>query len=116
MGKYFYAHIIDPEDLHRELDVLDITSHEKNHLTLILESSLHHQIIDLVLTELPDEHKKSFMLHLANDDNESTWKVVEAGIDNPEAKIRECLESFKQEIAQDILEAHTQSFLPADDE
>ena len=80
MGKYFYAHIIDPEDLHRELDVLDITSHEKNHLTLILESSLHHQIIDLVLTELPDEHKKSFMLHLANDDNESTWKVVELSL------------------------------------
>ena len=116
MAHYFYTHIVDPSDIHRELDILDIEPHERNHLTLILESSLHHHIVDIILTELSDDHKKAFLMHMADDNHDGMWEIVEAGIDNPEQKIKECLDSFKNEIMKDIQAARLGELSDKEDE
>lgn len=111
MADYFYAHIVNPQDIHMVLDALDVSSEEKEHLRDILESSLHHHIVDLILSELPDEHKHSFLIHLTDDNHDAMWTLVKETIENPEEKIRLSLEDFKQEILNDIKEAHLEAVL-----
>jgi len=111
MSDYFYAHIVNPHDIHMVLDVLDITPEEKSHLSSILESSLHHHIVDLILTELPEDHKHTFLIHLTDDNHNAMWTLVKEKIENPEEKIRLSLEQFKQDILHDIQEAQLESKL-----
>lgn len=111
MSNYFYAHIVNPHDIHMVLDVLDITPEEKTHLSSILESSLHHHIVDLILTELPEDHRHTFLIHLTDDNHDAMWALVKEKIENPEEKIRLSLEQFKHDILQDIQEAQLESIL-----
>lgn len=104
--KHFYAHIIDLDDLHREFQILDLTDDEKNHLIVVIESSLHHVVIDVLLTELPEEHKENFLHHLAKNDHDSIWKVLKEAIQEPEERIRYALDKLKKELIKDIRDVH----------
>jgi hypothetical protein len=103
MSDYFYAHIIDNDDIHHQLDILDITDKEKNHLLLIVESSMHHIIVDVLLTEMiKDHHKELFLKHLVDDNHKEIWKVLKSSINSPEEKIIKAVEEMKNDLLTDI--------------
>ena len=100
--QHFYTHIIDLRDVHSELEILDLSDDEKNHLILVIESSIHHVIIDTLLTELPDAHKRMFLHHLAHNDHESIWDLLRKGLHKPEEKIKEAVQKLKTDFLEDI--------------
>lgn len=104
--KHFYTHIIDLGDIDREFKILDLTDDEKNHLVLVIESTIHHIIIDTVLTELPDEHKHTFLKHVTDEDHKSIWELLRSVIKDPEEQIRYAVNKYKKEIMKDIRDLH----------
>ncbi|HSX40077.1 MAG TPA: hypothetical protein VLF68_00530 [Candidatus Saccharimonadales bacterium] len=107
--KQFYHHIVSSQSLTLELESLELSQNEKDHLSKIAESSLHYTVLDIVLTSLPDEDKKTFLKHAASDDHEKTWKFVKDKVENAQEKIKNAAESLKKELQKDIEDLKTKA-------
>jgi hypothetical protein len=105
MSKHFYSHIVDIESIHTELNALDMSHEERLELILILESSIHHVVIDRVLSELSEEDKKIFLSHLMSDKHDEIWKLLNEKVDKIEEKIKKEVADLKKEIHEDIKES-----------
>lgn len=103
---HFYSHLIEIESLVVELDKLELSEKEKEHLASLVDSNLHHTIIDAILSELSEKDKKIFMEHLSNDDKEKIWEHLNSKIDNIEEKIKTAAEDIKKKMHEDIKETH----------
>jgi len=105
MGKkYFYTHIIDTSTLSLEIGNMDLTPKERLELISLIDSNIHHEILDLILSELKPEDKKNFLIHLASEDHDKIWKLLKDKVDNIEGKIKKTAEDLKKELHKDIKE------------
>ena len=102
--KYFYTHIVDTSILSLELGDMDLTSKERLHLISLIDSNIHHEILDLILSELNPDDKKTFLTHLASEDHDKVWKFLNEKVDNIEEKIKKTAEDLKKELHKDIKE------------
>ena len=100
--KYFYSHIIDTSSLSLELGEMDLTSDERMHLISLVESNIHHAILDLVLSELSEEDKKIFLMHVAEESHDKIWKFLKEKTIDIEEKIKKAAEDLKKELHKDI--------------
>lgn len=57
----FYDQLINIHDLHIEFDRLDLPIEHRNELMQLVDSSVHHEIFDLIMVELPQEHRTYFL-------------------------------------------------------
>lgn len=104
MKRHFYTHIIDTSILSLELGEMNLNSKERLDLISLIDSNIHHEILDLILSELKSEDKKTFLAHLASDDHDKIWKLLNNKIDNIEEKIKKTAEDLKKELHKDIKE------------
>jgi hypothetical protein len=102
--KYFYTHIVDTSTLSLELGNMDLTPKERLHLISLIESNIHHEVLDLILSELGSADKKAFLSHLASEDHSKIWKFLNNKIDNIEDKIKKTADVLKSELHKDIKE------------
>lgn len=109
MKKHFYSHILEIDSLQVSLDLLDLTPKEKEELIAIAETSIHHVVIDIILSELKEEHKRIFLTYLSRDDHANIWIFLNQNINNVEDKLRRAINDFKKELHQDIQEAKKKS-------
>lgn len=105
MNKYFYTHLIEVESIVVELDKLDLSKEQKVHLTNLIDSSLHHTILDAVLSELNPQDKKAFLQILREEDHGKIWKFLNEKVDKVEEKIKQTATELKKELHKDIEEA-----------
>lgn len=105
MKKQFYAHLVQIETLHIEIDSMDLTEEEKNDLKNLINSNFHHSILDTVLSELQEEDKKKFLEHFTSDDHEKIWEHLKSKTAGIEEKIKSKAEKLKEEFLKDIKEA-----------
>ena len=103
--KYFYTHIIDTSSLSLELGNIDLTSKERLHLISLIDSNIHHEVLDLVLSELSPSDRKTFLAHLASENHDKVWKFLRGKVDNIEEKIKKTAEDLKKELHKDIKES-----------
>jgi ribosome recycling factor len=103
--RYFYTHIIDTSSLSLELGGMDMKPDERVHLSSLIDSSIHHAVLDLVLSELNVSDKKVFLTHLASEEHDKVWKLLNSKIENIEDKIRKAANDLKQELHKDVEEA-----------
>lgn len=104
MKKYFYTHIIDTSTLSLELGEMNLKPKERMHLISLINSNIHHEILDLILSELKPEDKKTFLTHLSSENHEKVWKFLQGKVDNIEEKIKITAEDLKKELHKDIKE------------
>ena len=83
MKNYFYAHLVDLGDVEKELDILGLEDSEKKELIMIIESSIHHKVVDIILTELSEDHKIIFLEHIGSDDHDNVWELLGRAIKKP---------------------------------
>ncbi len=100
--KYFYTHIVDTSTLSLELGDMDLAQKERLHLISLIDSNMHQEILDLILSELKPEDKKTFLAHLASEDHNKVWKFLNEKVDNIEEKIKKTAEDLKKELFSDI--------------
>lgn len=103
--KHFYSHIIEVETIYTILDVMDLENHEKQELIVIVESTVHHTIMDTVLSELSEKDKKIFLQHVSKKDHYKVWNHLKENIENVEHKINRAVNLLLQELHIDVEEA-----------
>ena len=103
--KKFYDHLIEIETITIELDKLDLSDEQKHHLAKLVDSSLHHVVLDAVLSELSDSDKRIFLQHISENDHEKIWKFLNSKVDNIEEKIKKASEDLKTELHKDLRRA-----------
>ncbi len=103
--KYFYSHIVDTASITIELADMDMTPDERIHLIALAETNVHHAVLDTVLSELPEEDKKEFLIHLRDDNHEKIWELLKVKVKNAEGKIKKTAEEIIKELHKDIQEA-----------
>lgn len=79
-----------------------MSEEERVHLVSIIDSSLHHTILDAILSELSEEDKKKFLEHVASDDHDKIWKHLNEKVEDIEGKIKKIAESLKKDLHEDI--------------
>lgn len=100
--KTFYAHLIDISVISSHLDKLDFEPEQKEHLSSLAHSSIHHSIINTVMSELSEEERETFLRHLSNEDHQSIWQLFETRTKLIEEKIKQTFQSLSQEILHDL--------------
>src|SRR5690348_8859527 len=102
MKKHFYTHLVEIDSLYISLDLLDMKDEERKELAVIIESSVHHVVLDTVLSRLSDEDKKTFLTHVAADRHEEVWNLLKIKVRNVEKHIQKAVENLKHDFHRDI--------------
>lgn len=105
MVKHFYSHIIEIESLVVTINAMNLTRGQKDHLTTLVESQMHHTILDAIFSELSSEDKKHFLDVLSYENHEDIWKFLQDKVKDIEGKIKKAAEQLKKELHEDIKEA-----------
>jgi len=104
--KYFYTHIVDTSTLSLEIGSMDLSPKERMHLISLIDSNIHHEILDLILSELNAVDKQTFLTHLASENHSKVWKLLNEKIKDVEGKIKKTAEDIKKELHKDIKEVN----------
>lgn len=104
MKNFFYSHLIEIESIVVELDRMDLTKEQKAHLASLIDSSLHHSVLDAVLSQLSPQDKKVFLNHLKESDHGKIWQFLNEKVDNIEEKIKKAADDLKAEMRKDLKE------------
>lgn len=102
MNKKFHEHLVETQELEIELDSLDLSTDEKGHLLELAHSSFYHVALDTVLSEIPEEHKKTFLENLASKSHVEIWEHLNNIAQSLEEKIKEAIDGTKQSLLEDI--------------
>lgn len=102
MNKQFYSHIVDTASLIAALNKLELTDEQKAHLLTLIDSHIHHAVLDVILSELSNEDKKVFLKHLAAGDHDNIWQHLNQKVDGIEEKIIKVTDTLKKELHEDI--------------
>lgn len=103
MKVHFYSRLIKTDSLVEALNELELTDEQRSHLLGIVESSLHHAILDAILSELSEEDKKVFLDYVTQNNDEKIWNFLNGKIEGIEEKILQTAESLKKELHEDII-------------
>ncbi len=106
MKKHFYSHIVETSSLTLSLGDMELSQEERIHLVSLVESQLHHTVLDAVLSELSEEDKKIFLKHIALSEHDKVWELLHSKVKNIEEKIQKAAEELKKELHNDIKKAH----------
>jgi len=108
MTIHFYSKLISTDSIVEALNDLDLSEEERRKLLGIVESSLHHAVLDAILSELSDHDKQLFLQIVTEDDQDSQhkkiWDFLSKKIDKIEEKIVQTGEDLKKELHKDIQE------------
>ena len=103
---YFYSKYIIIEDLITELHEMNLSQEERHHLAALVDSQLHHAILDEILSSLNPEDKKVFLEELSKDpENEKLMDFLSEKIENIEEKIRTVSDALVKQLHSDVREA-----------
>jgi hypothetical protein len=102
----FYNKLIIIDNLIAELDSLDLSDEERIHLATLVDTSLHHAIMDEILSNLSPEDKKVFLSEMSkNPQDEVLLEFLNEKIDNIEDKIKTVSDQLVKEMHKDVKEA-----------
>ena len=100
--KQFYSHLIEIESIVIELDKMDLSDAQKLHLTSLIDSSLHHTVLDAVLSELSETDKKVFLSRLKEGSHSKIWQFLNEKVNNIEDKIKKAADDLTKELHEDL--------------
>lgn len=102
MKNKFYSHLVQIDFLHAEIDSLELEPHEREELLHHVHGSIHVTVLDIILSDLPEEHKKTFLEHLVVEDHSALWEHLLRNTVGIEEKIKERVLLLAQEFTEDI--------------
>ena len=102
MLKHFYSFVVETDTLFLEIDSLEISDGEKDHLKALAESHIHHSVMDTILSALSDEDKRMFLDHIESKNADKIWSFLHARIEDVEDKIKEAAQDIKKELHKDL--------------
>lgn len=104
MIKHFYSFLVEHETVELELNNLDISKKEKEHLVAIVESSMHITVVDTVLSELSEKDKKIFLQNLKSKNHDNVWKHLHEKTEKIEKKIVKAIGELTKELRKNLVD------------
>lgn len=104
--KHFFHSLVSMDSLRVRLDLLDLSDLDKDQLMEIAERTLHHSILDLVLSELSEKDKKLFLEWHASEKHEEIWQLLNANVINIEKKIQATADTIAEKLHKDLKRVH----------
>lgn len=105
MKKHFYSHIVEVNSVYIALDLLDMKKEEREELIVVIESSVHHVVLDTVLSQLSEEDKKTFLSHVHAEKHDTIWELLQKKTKDIEKKILKAIDKLKKDLHKDITKA-----------
>ncbi len=103
---YFYSHLIKIQTINSKMDELDLAEDQKKHLAELIDSIIHQEILDLILSKLPEDEKVIFLTMVRNDlQNEETMEFLNERIDKIDQQIEGVADKLIKELHEDMEEA-----------
>lgn len=102
----FYTHLIEIESVTAEIDKLELSTNERKHLAELVDSAIHHSVLNAIMSELSETDKKAFLYCLQEDDHQKVWQFLLNKTNNIEEKIKKAANELKVELHKDLKEAH----------
>lgn len=103
---YFYSSYIKLEPILEKLHEMEFSDEERFHLASLLDSMLHHAIIDEVLSNLSSEDKRVFLKYLHdNPEDVNILTFLQSKIENIEDRISKVSDELMVKLYKDIEEA-----------
>lgn len=103
---YFYSHLVAAHNLIVALDELELSPAQKHHLTKLADSTVHHEILDLILSQLSPEDKIIFIKMLnENPRDKKLLDFLNTKIEKIEDQIQDTAKKLHQELHEDIKES-----------
>ena len=102
---HFYSHLVSIEEVLIELDTLELSPDERHHLGQLLDSNLHHTVLDAILAELEEEDKEDFLRLLNSEKHDKIWEHLNDKADNIEEKIQKAAKDITSQMQKDIKDA-----------
>jgi hypothetical protein len=103
---YFYSHIIEIETIISGLNDMDLDDTQRGHLAKLVDSTIHHTVLDMILSKLSTEEKRVFLNQLQKDPKDKALlEFVKQRSDSIEDEIKGLVEELKKELQEDINEA-----------
>ncbi len=99
----FYDHLVGLDDIHSELADFDLSFKQHYDLLNIADSTLHNEVLSVILVILPVEHHEAFLKDF-NDRPDDQAHLVFLRQFDPEidGKIREAAHKAKTKIKEDL--------------
>lgn len=102
MSSVFYDHLITIHDLHVEFDRLEIPVLERGELMRLADSTVHHEVFDLLMIEIPEQHHKEFLEKFSEDPGDpSLLTFIKEKSPGIEDKIKNRIEKVKQDLLKE---------------
>lgn len=104
MSKIWYDHLVLHEEITLELDRYEIDAEEKTELVNLVDQILHHHVLNVILSHLPQEHHSVFItgFHQNPGDHQLLDFVKSRVKVDIEAEIKKQADRIKTEILRDI--------------
>lgn len=103
----FYSHLIQISALEQELHDLHLNEKEKEDLMHHVHSSIHYTVLDIVISELPEEHKRKFIENTRHNNHKILWEHIKNNTVNIEEKIIQGIEKLSLEFLDEIKKLKT---------
>lgn len=103
--KQWYSHLVKIETIIIELDTMNLSKEEKKHLAQLVDSNMHHTILNAILSHLNEADKRVLIMYLNEGNHDKIWKFLNQKIDNVEDKIKKVAQDLKHELHKDLKEA-----------
>jgi len=104
MAKLFFDHLVNLEELEKEINSVARTPEEKLELWQIVDEMIHHKVFDCILENLDKEHHEEFMdhVHVRPHDHNIFDFLKDKIKDDIEETIRQRVSDLASEILLDI--------------
>lgn len=103
MTYVFYDHLINIHELHIEFDRLNVPIKDRNDLMKLADSTVHHEVFDLVMVEIPSAHKTYFLELFATDPGHpELFEFVTSKIPDFESKAKDRINRVKEELISEV--------------
>jgi hypothetical protein len=101
--KYFYSQLIEVHSVTQKLDELNMQDDHKAHLANLVDSHIHHTVMDVILSELSEEDKLLFLEKISeNPEDPELLQFLNTRSEKIEEKIKKAVEDLKKELHEDI--------------
>jgi plasmid replication initiation protein len=90
--------------VYTRLTLLDLTDQERKELESLVSTSVHHTVLDTVLSKLSEKDKRAFLAHVSEEHNEKIWELLTEKVKNAESLIRKAVDGLKEKMHKDIEE------------
>lgn len=103
---YFYTKFVSIESISEELHSLDLSDDERIHLASLIDSSIHHAILDEILSALKEEDKKLFLKLFAKEEEQTKiMEFLDSKVEGIQGKIKKVADDLVTEMHKDIKDA-----------